>query len=190
MAEPNPQKRELTTAELAGYETPAQPSSEPSTDSPGGPRLVKNSPAQSPPVHSDVGLQDVKQHDRVRERIQDDQLQGGPRDASVENPRTPEARAQDANVRSSPMPLFSAFELSEFRAQWIKVQTGFVDEPRRTVQDADKLVANVMQRLAQGFANERSGLEKQWTHGENVSTEDLRLALQRYRSFFDRLLSL
>jgi len=67
---------------------------------------------------------------------------------------------------------------------------GFVDEPRRTVEEADKLVAAVMQRLAEGFANERSGLEKQWDSGENVSTEDLRLALQRYRSFFDRLLKL
>ena len=72
----------------------------------------------------------------------------------------------------------------------IEVQTGFVDEPRRTVEEADKLVAAVMQRLAEGFANERSGLEKQWDSGDNVSTEDLRLALQRYRSFFDRLLKL
>jgi len=91
---------------------------------------------------------------------------------------------------SEPMPLFSESELGEFRSQWSKVQTGFVDEPRRTVEEADKLVAVVMQRLAEGFANERSGLEKQWDSGDNVSTEDLRLALQRYRSFFDRLLKL
>jgi len=65
-----------------------------------------------------------------------------------------------------------------------------VDEPRQTVAEADKLVAVVMQRLAEGFANERSGLEKQWDRGDNVSTEDLRVALQRYRSFFDRLLKL
>ena len=88
------------------------------------------------------------------------------------------------------MPLFSEPEMVEFRSQWSKVQTGFVDEPRRTVEDADKLVAAVMQRLAEGFANERSGLEKQWDSGDNVSTEDLRVALQRYRSFFDRLLKL
>jgi hypothetical protein len=87
-----------------------------------------------------------------------------------------------------PMPLFSAPEVADFRSQWTHVQTGFVDEPRRTVVDADKLVGSVMQRLAEGFANERSGLEKQWDRGENVSTEELRLALQRYRSFFDRLL--
>jgi hypothetical protein len=71
-----------------------------------------------------------------------------------------------------------------------KVQTGFVDEPRRSVEDADKLVTSVMQRLAEGFANERWGLEKQWDHGDSVSTEELRVALQRYRSFFDRLLKL
>ena len=101
----------------------------------------------------------------------------------------PEALDRAAPV-SEPMPLFSESEMGEFRSQWSKVQTGFVDEPRRTVEDADKLVAAVMQRLAEGFANERSGLEKQWDSGDNVSTEDLRLALQRYRSFFDRLLKL
>jgi hypothetical protein len=91
---------------------------------------------------------------------------------------------------SGPMPLFSESEMKDFRSQWSNLQTGFVDEPRRTVEGADKLVAAVMQRLAEGFANERSGLEKQWDRGDNVSTEDLRVALQRYRSFFDRLLKL
>jgi hypothetical protein len=91
---------------------------------------------------------------------------------------------------SEPMPLFSESEMGDFRSQWSKIQTGFVDEPRRTVEDADKLVAAVMQRLAEGFANERSGLEKQWDRGDNASTEELRVALQRYRSFFDRLLKL
>jgi hypothetical protein len=91
---------------------------------------------------------------------------------------------------SAPIPLFSESEMGEFRSQWTKIQTCFVDEPRGTVKDADTLVAAVMQRLAEGFANERSSLEKQWDRGDNVSTEDLRLALQRYRSFFDRLLKL
>jgi hypothetical protein len=87
-------------------------------------------------------------------------------------------------------PCFLNQRWREFRSQWGKIQTCFVDEPRGTVKDADKLVAAVMQRLAEGFAGERSGLEKQWDRGDNVSTEDLRLALQRYRSFFDRLLKL
>jgi hypothetical protein len=95
-----------------------------------------------------------------------------------------------ATAASEPTPLFAESEIGDFRSQWSKIQTGFVDEPRRTVEDADKLVAAVMQRLAEGFASERSGLETQWDRGGNVSTEDLRIALQRYRSFFDRLLKL
>lgn len=105
--------------------------------------------------------------------------------------KSPEPETLDkAAAVSEPMPLFSESEMEYFRSQWSKVQTGFVDEPRQTVEDADKLVATVMQRLAEGFTNERSGLEKQWDRGDNVSTEDLRVALQRYRSFFDRLLNL
>ena len=110
----------------------------------------------------------------------------GPKLVKGQEPKTPDREA----AVSEPMPLFSEMEMGDFRSQWSKVQTGFVDEPRRTVEDADKLVAAVMQRLAEGFANERSALEKQWDSGDNVSTEDLRLALQRYRSFFDRLLKL
>ena len=110
----------------------------------------------------------------------------GPKLVRVQEPETLD---RAAGV-SEPMPLFSESEMGEFRSQWSKIQTGFVDEPRRTVENADKLVAAVMQRLAEGFANERSGLEKQWGSGDNVSTEDLRVALQRYRSFFDRLLKL
>jgi hypothetical protein len=98
--------------------------------------------------------------------------------------------ALDNAAVAKPTPLFSESEMGEFRSRWGTIQTGFVDEPRRTVEDADKLVALVMQRLAEGFANERSGLEKQWDKGDDVSTEDLRVALQRYRSFFDRLLKL
>jgi hypothetical protein len=95
-----------------------------------------------------------------------------------------------AAAAAEPADLFSESEMRGFRSQWNNLQTSFVDEPRRTVEDADKLVASVMQFLAEGFANERSGLEKQWNRGDNVSTEDLRVALQRYRSFFDRLLEL
>ena len=110
----------------------------------------------------------------------------GPKPVKGQEPKTLDRAA----AVSGSMPLFSEAEMADFRSQWSKVQTGFVDEPRRTVEEADKLVASVMQRLAEGFANERSGLEKQWDRGDNVSTEDLRVALQRYRSFFDRLLNL
>src|ERR687886_174647 len=76
-----------------------------------------------------------------------------------------------------------------FQARWEEIQVRFVDEPRGAVEDADALVATVMQRLAEGFAQERERLEAQWGRGEDISTEDLRVALQRYRSFFRRLLS-
>ena len=110
----------------------------------------------------------------------------GPKLVKGQEPKTPDG----AVTVSEPLPLFSKSEVGDFRSQWSNLQTGFVDEPRRAVEGADKLVAAVMQRLAEGFANERSGLEKQWDRGDNVSTEDLRVALQRYRSFFDRLLKL
>jgi hypothetical protein len=76
-----------------------------------------------------------------------------------------------------------------FQSRWEEIQVRFVDEPRGAVEDADALVATVMQRLAEGFAQERERLEAQWGRGEDISTEDLRVALQRYRSFFQRLLS-
>jgi D-alanyl-D-alanine carboxypeptidase len=80
-------------------------------------------------------------------------------------------------------------EGTAFRGRWEDVQASFVDEPRKAVQAADRLVAEVTQRLAESFAQERSALEEQWDRGEDVSTEDLRVALQRYRSFFQRLLA-
>ena len=86
-------------------------------------------------------------------------------------------------------PLFPENELNDFRGRWDRVQTGFVDEPRSAVEQADSLVASVVKRIAEQFANERAELEKQWDKGGDVSTEDLRQALRRYRAFFDRLLS-
>lgn len=97
-------------------------------------------------------------------------------------------RREDAGAAAA-TPLFAETDINDLRGRWSNVQAGFVDEPRRAVEDADKLVATMMERLAQGFANERSSLEHQWSRGDQVSTEDLRVALQRYRSFFDRLLS-
>jgi hypothetical protein len=85
--------------------------------------------------------------------------------------------------------LFPSAELEGLRSRWKEIQTAFVDEPRKAVEQADGLVASAMKRLAEVFAQERSGLEQQWDRGDNVSTEDLRVALQRYRAFFDRLLS-
>jgi hypothetical protein len=75
------------------------------------------------------------------------------------------------------------------REQWRIIQSSFVDEPRRSVEQADKLVASAIKQIEEVFAAERSNLEKQWSRGDQVSTEDLRVCLQHYRDFFDRLLS-
>jgi hypothetical protein len=85
--------------------------------------------------------------------------------------------------------LFPGTEAQGFRQRWDGIQGQFVDEPRRAVEQADSLVAEVMQRLAQVFAEERQKLEQQWEHGD-AETEELRQALRRYRSFFDRLLTM
>lgn len=87
-------------------------------------------------------------------------------------------------------PLFEDHEAGGYRTRWEAIQAGFVDEPRAAVEQADALVAQVMKRLAEGFAAERANLEQQWDRGSELTTEDLRVALKRYRSFFERLLSL
>ena len=84
-------------------------------------------------------------------------------------------------------PLLPAEDGATFQGRWRDIQVRFVDEPQGAVQDADSLVAELMQRLAAGFAEERQRLEDEWERGEEVSTEDLRQALQHYRSFFHRL---
>jgi len=86
-------------------------------------------------------------------------------------------------------PLLPGDQSDRFTARWQEIQGSFVDQPRESVEQADALVADLMQRLAAGFSSERERLEGQWGRGDDVSTEDLRVALTRYRSFFDRLLS-
>jgi hypothetical protein len=86
-------------------------------------------------------------------------------------------------------PLFSEHESRDFFSRWDALQVGFIDEPRHAVEQADHLVATTMKRIAEIFAEERTRLEGQWDRGDNVSTEDLRVAMRRYRSFFRRLLS-
>jgi hypothetical protein len=118
----------------------------------------------------------------------------GERDANVTE-RGAEPSAEVAGPAAEPAPdgdqapLLAEHEGAEFGSRWESIQANFVDDPRRAVEEADGLVANVMQQLADGFARERENLEGQWSRGEDVSTEDLRVALQRYRSFFQRLLS-
>ena len=90
------------------------------------------------------------------------------------------------NVVSSTA-LLEREESDHFRARWNEIQGKFVDEPRTAVQQADTLVSEVVENITQMFAKNHSSLESQWNQGNDVSTEDLRKALQQYRSFFNRL---
>jgi hypothetical protein len=112
-----------------------------------------------------------------------------PDEPQVMEAQEPESR-DGAATALEPIPLFSELEMRDLRSQWSSLQIGFVNEPRRAVKGADKLVAVVMQRLGKAFTDERSSLEQQWDRGDSVSTEDLRVTLRHYRSFFDRLLKL
>jgi len=115
--------------------------------------------------------------DLAGEQVDEDRPLG--RDTEQEDERTDErleALLADDRVES-------------YRGRWYDLQTRFVDEPRDTVSEADSLVAELLQELARSFNDARAGLEEQWSRGDDVSTEDLRLALQRYRSFFERLLA-
>ena len=97
--------------------------------------------------------------------------------------------AANGSADHSAEPLFLEDVANDFRNRWKDIQTGFVDEPRQAVQRADELVAQAIKRLAERFAEERNRLEQSWDRGDQVNTEDLRVALQTYRSFFQRLLS-
>lgn len=164
----------LTTADIAGTKTP--PANDTQTRNPeslvseadGGPRLVR-----SEQRNEDTAA--MAASSTTSEWSQD---RNTGREMTREQPGT-----------SVSTPLLSDVELTELRSRWSTIQAGFVDEPRHAVEEADQLVASAIQRLAEGFARERASLETQWEKGSDVSTEDLRLALQRYRSFFGRLLN-
>ncbi|MBV9996460.1 MAG: hypothetical protein JO127_14750 [Caulobacteraceae bacterium] len=111
---------------------------------------------------------------------------GRPEEARSFAPKAP-ALSSDAEQMT---PLFAGGEAQELKVKWDQIQAGFVDAPRAAVEQADGLVAQTMKRLAEMFAEERSKLEGQWDRGDDVSTEDLRVALRRYRSFFTRLVSI
>jgi hypothetical protein len=115
-----------------------------------------------------------------------------PADEPLSHERSEEgtrAVSESESPRDEREPLLPSDQSESFTSRWREIQTGFVDEPRGSVAQADALVAELMQQLATGFSQEREQLEAQWDRGDDVSTEDLRVALTRYRSFFDRLLS-
>lgn len=140
-----------------------------------------NEPAQ-PSDHSTI---------ETRNKLSTDVIAGAARQEELqEKPSRPESvngERRDAGKHLEP--LFESNVDGEFRSRWREIQAGFVDEPRNAVERADELVAELMQKLAQSFSQQRNELERQWDASKDVSTEDLRVALTRYRSFFERLLS-
>jgi hypothetical protein len=196
-------KERLSTADLAdaGREERAVRFNDSSVHT--GP--VETESIESAPVESN----DTRTVERAESLREDESLRQRERRADeqsaapeVRTPPMPAGRTSNPGLRGAAAatatatakepetgPLFASEEASRFRQRWDAVQVGFVDEPRKSVEEADNLVAEAMKRLAEQFAEERSKLEGQWSQGSDVSTEDLRLALQRYRSFFGRLLS-
>jgi hypothetical protein len=114
----------------------------------------------------------------ARDRLRDEEGAG-------EEPRDVRGGAKDTAAE----PLLAGGDAQGYETRWQEIQVGFVDEPREAVEKADNLVAELMRQLAETFADERRRLEEAWSAGEDVDTEDLRVALTRYRSFFHRLLA-
>jgi hypothetical protein len=136
--------------------------------------LAETAPDSDPLVEPDG--------DPLTEEAQDKDPLAEPVPAAVAS-----ADAVDAG-QAGPAGLGSADDQERFTARWQEIQAGFVDEPRRAVQDADALVVDMMDRLARMLASEREQLESLGETGK-VSTEDLRQGLRRYRSLFERLLA-
>jgi hypothetical protein len=114
---------------------------------------------------------------------------------NLNEPHKRDEKIQEAEVvpfqrrSSAGEPLVPKPQVEELRTRWSSIQTNFVDQPRKAVEDADSLVVGALKQIQESFAVQRANLEKKWRHGDNVSTEDLRVALQHYRAFFDRLMS-
>ncbi len=173
----------LSTRDLAS--SPAEQQDEPEAqDRRDDPETVARDDDVASPAESAAASPSTDHPVQPREQRDADVSERGAESSAEVAAPAPE-RAPD----SDQAPLLAEDEGAELGRRWESIQATFVDDPRRAVEDADGLVANVMQQLADGFARERETLEGQWSRGEDVSTEDLRVALQRYRSFFQRLLS-
>jgi hypothetical protein len=192
-----PEDGELTTEQLAeaGASPPAEPVSEPVSRSEPEPAESSADRAAADPRERDAGGMPMTPADGTSP--------GSPTFDSAASAAESDATARsDASARSeatgvsAPTGRHEAAQLLEpqdrdaMTSRWRDIQADFVDHPRQAMKDADTLVAGLMQQLAQMFAQERAQLEAQWSRGDEVSTEDLRVSLQRYRAFFERLLSI
>jgi hypothetical protein len=115
------------------------------------------------------------------------------REPEPPTPETPESKAEPQRAERTEgdrAGLFESDRAKELQRRWADVQARFVDDPKAAVKSADGLVDEVIRDLSALFSDERSKLEAQWDSNADVSTEDLRVAIRRYRAFFERLLSI
>ncbi|HKP98872.1 MAG TPA: hypothetical protein VJ735_00950 [Actinomycetes bacterium] len=175
----NERREDLSTADLAGQ----QPTDTAPPDRAAAPDVQRRDPSDDALGREDLAADERSRHATVVEDRRPDQ-------ESVATPVG--AAAPDhgtGDTASTTGPLLATENAEGFRARWTDIQTGFVDAPRRAVEQADALVAELMQHLASSFADERGRLERHWDQGDDVPTDHLRDAFQRYRSFFERLLA-
>jgi hypothetical protein len=176
-------REDLSTADLAAQ----QP-----TDTTPPDRVAPPDVQRREPTDDEVRREDLAAEERgrgttvVQDQPSDQEPATTPVGASAAQ-AVPDSRT--AGTASTTGPLLATEDAEGFRARWTDIQTGFVDAPRRAVEQADALVAELMQHLAGTFADERGRLEGHWDRGDDVPTDDLRDAFQRYRSFFERLLA-
>jgi hypothetical protein len=133
---------------------------------------------------------DMPVEDVSRERVEDEYEERSERTERRVEEKVPQTTASAEMIEDQLEPLFEDEEARKFRTRWLAIQSKFVDDPRDSVKQADDLVADIIKNVTMNFADRRVGLEKQWNVGENVSTEDMRVTLKRYRAFFERLLTL
>jgi hypothetical protein len=168
---------DLSTADLAGRNNPRTDERD----------FEHETPMDGQPTNADTLDNQTMNDERAYDERTTSSTTATPMaDSTIHAAPPPHERLDES---SKAEPLFPTTDAETFRSRWTEVQTGFVDEPRHAVEQADGLVAEMMKQLAEVFADERSKLEEQWSRGDDISTEDLRQALRRYRSFFDRLLS-
>jgi len=179
----NERREDLSTADLAGQ----QPTGTPPPD-----RAAASDVRQPDLTDDQPGREDVAAEERSRDTTVVEERRPDQEPAATPVDAPPAQTAPDhgtGGAASTTGPLLAADDAEGFRARWTDIQTGFVDAPRRAVEQADALVAELMKHLAGTFADERGRLERQWDRGDAVPTDHLRDAFQRYRSFFERLLA-
>jgi hypothetical protein len=178
-------EHQLTTRDLATRSDTEEPDGSAEAQQP-----ADRTPGARPTGDQDSGLERSRAADASLTRDPDASQRPAPRAADGETDPTAAGDRNDPSSASADHePLFPSDQSERFTSRWQEIQTSFVDQPRDAVAEADSLVADLMQRLAANFSQERERLEAQWDSGDDVSTEDLRVALTRYRSFFDRLLA-